>query len=66
MKSVYPAIFTPLRDEKDTILIEVPDLEILTEGFGMRIAPTYKCYPLLTALCIMFLIDAQALCCIPI
>ncbi len=35
MKSVYPVIFTPLNDEKDTILIEVPDLEILSEGFGM-------------------------------
>ena len=35
MKSVYPVIFTPLNDEKDTILIEVPDLQILTEGFGM-------------------------------
>ncbi len=35
MKSVYPVIFTPLNDEKDTVLIEVPDLRILTEGFGM-------------------------------
>lgn len=35
MKSVYPVIFTPLKDEKETILIEVPDLEILSEGFGM-------------------------------
>lgn len=35
MKQVYPVIFTPLNDEKDTVLIEVPDLEILTEGFGM-------------------------------
>lgn len=35
MKSVYPVIFTPLNDEKDTVLIEVPDLQILTEGFGM-------------------------------
>lgn len=35
MKQVYPVIFTQLNDEKDTILIEVPDLEILTEGFGM-------------------------------
>lgn len=35
MKSVYPVIFTQLNDEKDTVLIEVPDLEILTEGFGM-------------------------------
>lgn len=35
MKSVYPVIFTQTHDEKGTILIEVPDLEILTEGYGM-------------------------------
>ena len=35
MKQVYPVIFTQLNDEKNTVLIEVPDLEILTEGFGM-------------------------------
>lgn len=35
MKNVYPVIFTPLNDEKDTVLVEVPDLGILTEGFGM-------------------------------
>lgn len=35
MKNVYPVIFTPLHDEKDTILIEVPDMKILTEGYGM-------------------------------
>lgn len=35
MKYVYPVIFTQLHDDKDTVLIEVPDLEILTEGFGM-------------------------------
>lgn len=35
MREVYPVIFTSLNDEKDTILIEVPDLGILTEGFGM-------------------------------
>lgn len=35
MKSVYPVIFTRLNDEKDTVLVEVPDLGILTEGFGM-------------------------------
>lgn len=35
MRQVYPVIFTPLNDEKDTVLIEIPDLEILTEGFGM-------------------------------
>ena len=36
MKQVYPVIFTSLNDEKDTVLIEVPDLDILTEGYGMR------------------------------
>lgn len=35
MKNVYPVIFTPLNDEKDTVLVEVPDLGILTEGYGM-------------------------------
>lgn len=35
MKSVYPVIFTRTRDEKDTVLIEIPDLEILTEGYGI-------------------------------
>ena len=34
MRYVYPAILTPLNDERNTILIEVPDLELLTEGFG--------------------------------
>ena len=35
MQSVYPVIFTRTNDEKDTVLIEVPDLGILTEGYGM-------------------------------
>ena len=35
MKNVYPVIFTRTRDEKDTVLIEIPDLEILTEGYGI-------------------------------
>ncbi len=35
MKYAYPVIFTKTSDEKNTILIEVPDLEILTEGFGV-------------------------------
>jgi predicted RNase H-like HicB family nuclease len=35
MKAVYPVIFTQLHDEKDTVLVEVPDLEIYTEGYGM-------------------------------
>lgn len=35
MKYAYPVIFTKKEDKKDTILIEVPDLDILTEGFGV-------------------------------
>ena len=35
MKYAYPVIFTRTEDEKDTILIEVPDLEIMAEGFGV-------------------------------
>lgn len=35
MKSVYPVIFTPLNDEKNTVLIEVPDMGIHTEVYGM-------------------------------
>lgn len=35
MAKVYPVIFTTTKDEKNTILIEVPDFEILTEGYGM-------------------------------
>ena len=35
MKSVYPVIFTPTNDEKNTVLIEVPDMKIYTEGYGM-------------------------------
>lgn len=35
MKSVYPVIFTQTEDEKRTILVEVPDLGIVTEGYGI-------------------------------
>lgn len=35
MKRVYPVIFTQTNDKKDTILIEVPDFDIVTEGFGI-------------------------------
>lgn len=35
MKEVYPVIFTKSNDEKDTVLIEVPDLQLFTEGYGM-------------------------------
>ena len=33
MKQVYPVIFTQLNDKKDTVLINVPDMNILTEGW---------------------------------
>ena len=36
MKAVYPVIFTKKNDEKDTILIEIPDMDLITEGFGMN------------------------------
>lgn len=35
MKNAYPVIFTRTRDERDTVLVEIPDLEILTEGYGI-------------------------------
>lgn len=35
MKKVYPVLFTFLKDSQDTVLIEVPSLEILSEGYGL-------------------------------
>jgi len=35
VKSVYPVIFTELKDEKNTVLVEIPDLNIHTEGYGI-------------------------------
>ena len=35
MKIVYPVRFTFLKYEKDTVLIEVPDFDILSEGYGL-------------------------------
>ena len=35
MKQVYPVIFTQLKDKKETGLINVRDMGILTEGFGL-------------------------------
>ena len=32
---VYPVIFTETKDEKDTILIYIPDLNGMTEGYGL-------------------------------
>lgn len=36
MKKAYVTFLTPTHDEKDTVLVEVPDLEILTEGYGIE------------------------------
>lgn len=35
MKLVYPVIFTRTNDKKDTYLVEVPDLNGATEGYGL-------------------------------
>lgn len=35
MKVVYPVIFTRTGDKKDTYLIDVPDLDAMSEGFGV-------------------------------
>lgn len=36
MNVIYPAIFTQLKDEKDTYLVYIPDLDGATEGFGLE------------------------------
>ena len=42
---VYPVLFTKTDDEKDTYLVEIPDLDGVTEGYGlsdaMRMARDY-------------------------
>ena len=35
MAMVYPVIFTQTGDNKDTYLVEIPDIQGLTEGFGL-------------------------------
>ncbi|MCR5774388.1 MAG: type II toxin-antitoxin system HicB family antitoxin [Lachnospiraceae bacterium] len=35
MTKVYPAIFTRTEDKKDTYLIDIPDLNGATEGYGL-------------------------------
>ena len=32
---IYPVIFTQTHDDKDTVLIEIPDIKGMTEGYGM-------------------------------
>ena len=36
MNVFYPVFFTRLKDKKDTYLIEIPDLNAVSEGFGME------------------------------
>lgn len=36
MKIVYPVIFTRLGDKKDTYLIDVPDINGISEGYGLE------------------------------
>ena len=40
MIAVYPIILTATNDEKDTYLVEIPDLRGFTEGFGLGNAIT--------------------------
>lgn len=35
MTVIYPVVFTQTKDEKDTYLISIPDLNGMTEGFGL-------------------------------
>ena len=35
MTVIYPVIFTELKDEKDTVLVSIPDLNGMTEGYGL-------------------------------
>ena len=36
MKRAYPTFLTRTNDKDDTVLVEVPDLEIITEGYGIE------------------------------
>ena len=35
MKLIYPAVFTRMGDEKDTYVVEIPDIQGFTEGYGL-------------------------------
>lgn len=37
---VYPVVFTETKDEKDTVLVFIPDLNGMTEGYGLANAIT--------------------------
>lgn len=36
MVVIYPVILTATKDEKDTYLIEIPDIKGMTEGYGIE------------------------------
>ena len=36
MTLIYPVIFTATHDKKDTYLIQIPDINGITEGFGLK------------------------------
>lgn len=36
MKTVYPVLFTKKGDKRDTYLIEIPDINGMTEGYGIE------------------------------
>ena len=35
MKVIYPVVFSRTNDEKDTYLVEIPDINGFTEGYGL-------------------------------
>ena len=35
MNLIYPVIFTEVNDKKKTVLVEIPDLNGITEGYGI-------------------------------
>lgn len=47
MSIVYPVIFTETKDEKDTVLVYIPDADGMTEGYGIAdaiaMAKDYVC-----------------------
>ena len=40
MKIIYPVIFTETKDEKDVVLVHIPDINGMTEGYGVADAIT--------------------------
>ena len=35
MTVIFPVIFTQTGDKKNTVLVEIPDINGMTEGYGM-------------------------------